>query len=105
MQDNLSKLCAFLSIFPSATALHIIGFSFSPPSLTNPDAQTAHTFSSLSPTALAIQSPTLCAFLFFLRTTTEVREVRYRTKGETREMRWIRGSKEEEFTSDCWTLE
>jgi hypothetical protein len=51
-----------------------------------------------------MQYPVLFAFLGIVRTTS-ILELRYRSPGEKREMRWTRASREEDFEAECWTLE
>jgi hypothetical protein len=99
MQDNLVALYRFLSTFPSLTSLRLEGFEFS-----DDFNHSAQSISLLTPVNIALGLPVLTAFLVVLRSTA-AREVRYRAEDEKREMRWTRLTREEDFVSECWTLE
>ncbi|GAA5931012.1 hypothetical protein JCM10213_003969 [Rhodosporidiobolus nylandii] len=97
--DHLHGLHSFLSMFPNLSTLLLEGFSFSasPP-------QTADAISTLDAVPLALRYASLAVLIIFLHTTA-ARELRFKAKGEKREMRWRRANEEEDFASDCWTLE
>ncbi|GAA5898279.1 hypothetical protein JCM6882_000119 [Rhodosporidiobolus microsporus] len=96
--NNLATLCAFISFFPCAISLHLHDFYFS-----GTDGQ-ADALSALSPADTALQYPHLVAFLAVMRDTS-ILSIRYRGSEEKREMRWTRGTVEEEFVGEGWTVE
>ncbi|GAA6016454.1 hypothetical protein JCM10207_003869 [Rhodosporidiobolus poonsookiae] len=96
--DNLFNLHAFIFSFPRLEILILQGFHTRLGSLT-----TAASISRVNPTELLLRYPTIGALLISLRSTS-VLELRYRAFGEKREMRWRRASRDDEFTSDCWTI-
>lgn len=87
-----------LDVFPSLTQLHLVGSSIFGSNAT------AQSISRVEKNHRGFLWPELGFLLVHLRGT-HVKIFTFRSESEPREMRWTRLTNDDEFDSDCWTIE